>query len=471
MVGNTTLRAESGGTENSAAKTDADVLGLWLDYDPQTFQLLGGASGLVMPDGATIALAGAFGPWGYAARIAIPTEVRRFGRLVIRAAVNIISGSVCIGILDESGRGFHRQSAVSGIGMHFLQFDVDCADPPSGVILRHGLPEPGKCEFELKMLAFQLRCGSSRANLKPAPKRSTFNHHPVFNEFPRWSGKQTAEGHRNWLGILTRSEFSDRTWTPPPGITSPALPSLSEEYFEWIDLLEAVHESSQRFTMVELGAGWGRWLMNAWGAIKQSGKMGLEILLVGVEAEPQHFAWMQQHFIDNEVPESQSRLIEAAVSTQDGTVNFLVGNSASHYGQSIVSRPYQGPFEVREVRSVSLDSVLADIDSVDLLDMDIQGAEADVVESSRALLDARVKRVHIGTHSELVENRLRQTLGELGWHSNYDFQLKGLRVTPFGPVEFHDGVQSWSNLRLVGRGSQASSVGAARHAGRTLSAA
>ena len=42
-----------------------------------------------------------------------------------------------------------------------------------------------------------------------------------------------------------------------------AYPSFNEEYFEWVDVLEAVVARAGMFTMLELGAGWGRWLANA----------------------------------------------------------------------------------------------------------------------------------------------------------------------------------------------------------------
>ena len=67
---------------------------------------------------------------------------------------------------------------------------------------------------------------------------------------------------------------------------------------------------------------------------------------------------------------------------------------------------------------------------VDLIDMDIQGAEADVVEASRDLLDQRVKRVHIGTHGGDIEARLRAAFAGMGWHCHYDFTHGGDAATP-----------------------------------------
>ena len=92
---------------------------------------------------------------------------------------------------------------------------------------------------------------------------------------------------------------------------------MNEEYFEWIDLLRAVAEPRDSFTMLELGAGWGRWLVDAWSALRLSNKENLAIKLIGVEAEPQHFVWMQQHFRSNGLDPYQHRLIEAAVMARD----------------------------------------------------------------------------------------------------------------------------------------------------------
>lgn len=46
--------------------------------------------------------------------------------------------------------------------------------------------------------------------------------------------------------------------SPERRFVTTTLPAFDEEYFEWIDLLEAVTEATGEFTMIELGAGWGR---------------------------------------------------------------------------------------------------------------------------------------------------------------------------------------------------------------------
>ena len=235
----------------------------------------------------------------------------------------------------------------------------------------------------------------------------------------------------------------------------PMLPLVNEEYFEWIDLLEAVDDARESFTMVELGAGWGRWLVDAWSALRMINKTNLPIKLIGVEADLQHFAWLRQHFRSNGLDPDRHRLIEAAVMADDGTIHFQSG-AADWYGQQAFKTddgpnwfPADHPdVSLRPVPAVSLSTVLDGIPFVDLVDMDIQGSEADVVLASTDLLQARVRRIHIGTHGAAIEDLLRQAFRSIGWICRWDFSLHGRRETPYGAVLFDDGVQSWINPRL-----------------------
>ena len=66
-------------------------------------------------------------------------------------------------------------------------------------------------------------------------------------------------------------------------------------------------------------------------------KTDKELLLVGVEAEPTHFEWMNEHFADNGLDARRHRLIQAAVAANDGVANFAIGHAEAWYGQAIVS--------------------------------------------------------------------------------------------------------------------------------------
>jgi FkbM family methyltransferase len=295
--------------------------------------------------------------------------------------------------------------------------------------------------------------------------------HPVFEPYAPWTGEVEAGWDVNFLGVRTRVAFFSLMeqlgdYSAPRSIEAER-PVPNEEYFEWIALLEAVGEAEGSFVMVELGAGWGRWIVNGVAALRL--RHPLPYHVVGVEAEPTHFRWMQQHLEDNGVEPGCATLIEAAVADEDGSVWFTVGSPADWYGQAIVGPPSQGERTrirrtldalfgrrrsqpdmptVQRVRAVSLVSVLKNIARADLLDLDIQGSEAAVLESAADALAAKVKRTCVGTHGPENEKRLRELFGGLGWRCAYDYPSNGISDTPWGRIMFEDGVQVWANPRL-----------------------
>jgi hypothetical protein len=100
------------------------------------------------------------------------------------------------------------------------------------------------------------------------------------------------------------------------------------------------------------------------------------------------------------------------------------------------------------VPSVSLKDLTADLPCVDFLDMDIEGQELPLIRSSIEEMDTRVKRVHVGTHSTGIEAELRQIFCQHGWRCLQDYPISTRTETPWGPVDFGNGVQSWLNTRF-----------------------
>lgn len=287
---------------------------------------------------------------------------------------------------------------------------------------------------------------------EPAPDPAE-GHHPVFSKFDCWEGEVEAGTSRNFLGVVTRDAYFNLLARHPQARYEWApYPAFDEEYFEWIDLLEAVTAARDRFTMIELGAGWGRWLSNAAAALRQHS--GLPYRLIGVEAEPTHFQWMKEHLADNDVDLRRCRLVQAAVADKDGWVWFRTAPPEECYGQSIRSAVSSEPLEeppegidvpLEKVRAVSLNTLLRPLDRVDLLDLDVQGAELGILKAAREQLDRKVIRVHVGTHGKKTEPGLRTFFKELGWKNIHDYPRKSIRLTPWGTIEFGDGVQSWVN--------------------------
>ena len=241
-----------------------------------------------------------------------------------------------------------------------------------------------------------------------------------------------------------------------------SLPSFDEEYFEWIDLLEAVLAARDKFTMVELGAGFGRWLVNAAAALTSYN--GLPFRLVGVEAEPTHFQWAEAHLRDNGVDPHRCELVHAAAAPADGKVWFYIGRPADWYGQYVTNRRPRWRQRVKmllrphgilhgkqvtRVRAVSVRALLQPLRLVDLIDIDVQGAELKVLSTATGEMSEKVKRVHIGTHSRDIETGLRVLFRRLGWKPLNDYPCNSEADTPWGVIKFQDGVQTWVNPALM----------------------
>lgn len=250
-------------------------------------------------------------------------------------------------------------------------------------------------------------------------------------------------------------------------------PPLSEEFFEWIDILEAVANGNSPFVFCELGAGFGRWSVAAGLAARQRNRPYHAIM---VEAEPKHAEWANLHVSDNAI---DARLIEAAVGSERGSMDFIVQQVTTDSGEARDPKSWYGqvlahdagfsfaqaethPLDYHgrkvkvvngwgaiEVPVITLDDVFRDHEVIDLIDADIQGGEADVFCGSMPILNQRVRKIHIGTHSHPVEDRLRSAFAKNEWRLKWDFPCQSQAVpTPYGPVDFGDGVQSWVNPRF-----------------------
>lgn len=326
-------------------------------------------------------------------------------------------------------------------------------------------------------------------------------HHPVFSQFKWTALKSDGKTSTNWIGASWRAawdaavvpnarQFQTGTRSSGDAEAESRMPGFDEEYFEWIDLLESVTDYVQRdlgtrpFAFAELGAGYGRWAVNAVRALEQAAGARCEYLLCAIEADRQHFEWLQQNLADNGIDAGSQVLVNRPLTGDGRRVSFLAGGYGREFGQAVVDagaalrlratgrvpgfgkslldrilprrrrfKPLEGMF-LEELESETLSQVLTRIGRVvDLADLDLQGMEAEVVEESLPLLCDQVKRLHIGTHSHEVEQRLRKCLGTAGWQSLRDYPCFGASDTPYGRIAFGDGVQSWvnRNLRLQAR--------------------
>jgi FkbM family methyltransferase len=296
--------------------------------------------------------------------------------------------------------------------------------------------------------------------------RKAPEHHAVFSRLRPWRGFVPDRYLADFLGVLTRESYYKfwRPSHPTNQVTDVPLPDFDEEYFEWISLLEAVTMAKDEFVMLELGAGFGRWLVRGAFAIRQYSN--LPFRLVGVEAEPTHFRWMRQHFRDNGLNPDEHQLIRAAAADRDGRLWFRVGSADEWYGQGIAapSDPTPRSFVQRllslpvsldghrvrfqSVKAVCLNTLLAPLARVDLIDLDVQGAEYEILRPAAAEMNAKVRRVHIETHSRDVESQLRELFQDIKWKNKHDYPCESVCETPWREMKFQGGVQSWVNPRL-----------------------
>ena len=96
-------------------------------------------------------------------------------------------------------------------------------------------------------------------------------------------------------------------------------------------------------------------------------------------------------------------------------------------------------------------SILANYDVLDLVDIDVQGEEVRVISSVLAMINEKVKRLHIGTHSPSIEEQLIEILSIQGWKCVRSYRTGQVNETPYGHITFQDGIQTWVNQRFAGQ--------------------
>jgi FkbM family methyltransferase len=301
------------------------------------------------------------------------------------------------------------------------------------------------------------------------------DHHPVFSHFRPYYVEVPAGYGLDLLGTKVRYQFVAGLTTYRAGRKLTPDPLFDEEYFEWIDVLESVVAAQGSYTMIELGAGYGRWVIRAAYAMKRRHPR-MPYRLIAVEAEPVVYQWLRQHFTNNGIDPSQHTLLHGAVCETPGDVLFYIGGPRggvfdrqpnTWYGQFLVKphdlnsesvadgeysgfpvNRHQSGWRSIQVPGVTLSGILKDLERVDLIDMDIEGQELPAVQLNMEQLNAKVKRLHIGTHGKEIEDQLRELLSAQGWECQFEHTGCSTSDTPWGAISFENGVQSWVNPRL-----------------------
>ena len=238
---------------------------------------------------------------------------------------------------------------------------------------------------------------------------------------------------------------------------------------EYAALALALNWASGRevFTVGELGAGWGPYTSAA--AVLALRRGFPRVRCVAAEADPQRFEVLRRHLALNDLVPAGSetegsadrvewRLLRAAVNVNDGVLYWPKSDDILDAGMAAVSDPNSSTDtrgqarEFDEVRAVSLETAFANIDRVDFLHVDIQGAEGSLIPGSLDFLTERVSALFVGTHSRKIEGDIIDALHSRGWVLIREKPCQFYTSAPTATLEaktWCDGGQFWRNSAFV----------------------
>ena len=234
------------------------------------------------------------------------------------------------------------------------------------------------------------------------------------------------------------------------------------EAIEYIGLLKSVEAARGQYVVLELGAGWGPWLVSGGLAARRKGITNIR--LVGVEADPQHYEFMRAHLADNGFNPDEHRLIKAAVGAEAGKARWpKIQDAANDWG----SRPARVEGEwVDDHDQNYLGGLLNEFIDVDILDVtdilrleplwdlvhvDVQGWELAVCRRAAPLLKERVRYVIVGTHSRKLDGDICDLFHREGWVLEHEkpTQMRFTHgVKELESMNMADGTQVWRNPAL-----------------------
>ena len=304
------------------------------------------------------------------------------------------------------------------------------------------------------------RAGQRIGRVLRPPRKWDGRHHPALLRFPPWEGEADGTFCYDFLGVKTDPRFRPQFRPQPRGRLRVDYPPPHAGYFEIAFLLEAVlaPREDRPFTMLEVGAGYGPWLVTAQRACALQGAPTAR--LIGVEMVPHHCKWMHEHFRNNGIAPEDHRLIHGAISDVEGHAIFRGEQDRRFdFGQTVTRRHAGRVAEAdgspeNRVACFPLSGLLKEIGEIDLLHVDIQGEELRALVPALPELSRTVRRLLVATHSGRIHRSLRREFAASGWRKVYDFRVRSRERTEFGDVQFLDGILAVVNSELAGSGPE-----------------
>jgi FkbM family methyltransferase len=224
---------------------------------------------------------------------------------------------------------------------------------------------------------------------------------------------------------------------------------------EWVGLLKSVDQARGGFAAMELGAGWGPWVVSGARAAQLRGIGNVQ--LCAVEADPGHYSYLVDHFRNNGIDPTQHALIAAAVGVTGGTARWpKILDASTDWG----SRPQRADEsgntdhvgrsfkEWLDVRIVAFGELLEKQPVWDLVHIDVQGWEVELCDTEGERLDARVKWLVVGTHDSKLHGDLMDQMFHRGWCLENEKPPRSIwrqGAPSLLAMTTHDGTQVWRN--------------------------
>ena len=278
---------------------------------------------------------------------------------------------------------------------------------------------------------------------------STFDAIEVLNRHARRDIVPESQFLKNFLGARIRPSYMPDILMGREGLVEPVpLPAnWHADIAEWAAALRSVDLSGKRFLVVELGCGWGTWIVNTGLAAKVLGK---DVHLIGIEGDERHVEFANDACAINNFQKDEFEIIRGIASADAGQGLFpKSSNGEANWGKSEIKADQQ-MFSAKsfdKLEKIRLIDVVPPDRWVDLLHIDIQGSEYEFIANGMSYLKEKVRYILIGTHSRKIEGDLFVIMSENCW--DLEIERPAIYQNIAGqPILSVDGVQGWCNQKL-----------------------
>jgi FkbM family methyltransferase len=200
-------------------------------------------------------------------------------------------------------------------------------------------------------------------------------------------------------------------------------------------------------TFVDVGANWGYFSLVAASFVGSTGRV------VAVEPDPRACAALRANIARNGL--ETVAVVEAAADERDASVSLNTygddSNELSNYGVVMSTQVAPSGMRVFDVRTRPLDTVLdeAGVGHVDLLKMDVEGAEGRAIAGlSRRLARGDIERILIELHPAYLQERGESAAQVVAALREYGFHVSRVDHTPAMHRQAALGSVSLSSLLL-----------------------